>query len=255
MDMLIFIDESGYPHPNDGTKCPVLLGVCIYENDIRPLTNAVYKLKNTIYGKQDEIKATNVIKRQTIAKNRTKNKQYVDGLMKIVVEHNIAVFAIIMDKPSEIPELAEGVLPKQYHLLMKKIEYFCERKDIEKAIFVFDETDEGNDLKIANSFMHFLFKSALGKRFNRILETPLFVSSKVTPSIQIADIFAGIVRHYYENNLDTKQPADDYERWLCSLFHCMYLKTDDGVQPGTEFFEYGFQRVRNLNYIKKNKPY
>lgn len=32
-----------------------------------------------------------------------------------------------------------------------------------------------------------------------LLEMPLFVSSAVTPAVQFADIFAGIVRHYYEN--------------------------------------------------------
>ena len=35
--MLTFIDESGYPRPTDSTKNPVLLGVCIHENDIKPM--------------------------------------------------------------------------------------------------------------------------------------------------------------------------------------------------------------------------
>ena len=54
--MLTFIDESGYPRPTDSTKNPILLGVCIHENDIKPITNQIYKLKDSIYGKQDEIK-------------------------------------------------------------------------------------------------------------------------------------------------------------------------------------------------------
>ena len=36
--MLTFIDESGYPRPTDSTKNPILLGVCIHENDIKPIT-------------------------------------------------------------------------------------------------------------------------------------------------------------------------------------------------------------------------
>ena len=36
--MLTFIDESGYPRPTDSTKNPNLLGVCIYEIDIKLIT-------------------------------------------------------------------------------------------------------------------------------------------------------------------------------------------------------------------------
>ncbi len=43
--MLTFIDESGYPRPTDSTKNPILLGVCVHENDIKPITNQIYKLK------------------------------------------------------------------------------------------------------------------------------------------------------------------------------------------------------------------
>ena len=40
--MLTFIDESGYPRPTDSTRNPILLGVCIHENDIKPITNQIY---------------------------------------------------------------------------------------------------------------------------------------------------------------------------------------------------------------------
>ena len=79
--MLVFIDESGYPRPTDSTKNPILLGVCIHENDIKPITNQIYKLKETIYGKQDEIKSTKLIREATITKNRTNNKTYVEVMM------------------------------------------------------------------------------------------------------------------------------------------------------------------------------
>lgn len=55
--MLAFIDESGYPRPTDATRNPILLAVCIRENDIKQITNQIYKLKHSIYGKQDEIRS------------------------------------------------------------------------------------------------------------------------------------------------------------------------------------------------------
>lgn len=83
--MLTFIDESGYPHPTDSTKNPILLGVCVHENDIKPITNQIYKLKDSIYGKQDEIKSTKLIREATITKNRTNNKAYVEGMVDIIM--------------------------------------------------------------------------------------------------------------------------------------------------------------------------
>ncbi len=251
--MLVFIDESGYPRPTDDNEYSVLMAVCIYEKDIRAIDNDIYKLKNQIYNKQDEIKSTNIIKRQTIEKNRTKNKEYADKFVDIATSHNITTFCVIMKRPQELPATKEGVLPKQYHLLLKKVEYFCERRNIEKSIFVFDETNEREDLETANSFSGFLFKSQLGKTFDRILETPLFVSSKITPAIQIADIFAGIVRQYYSSGLNTKQPITDYEKWLKELYDKIVAKTENAIQPNRKYYEYGFQFVTNLNYIRQNK--
>ena len=43
--MLTFIDESGYPSPTDSTRNPILLGVCIHENDIKPITDLYLKLQ------------------------------------------------------------------------------------------------------------------------------------------------------------------------------------------------------------------
>lgn len=251
--MLVFIDESGYPRPTDDNEYSVLMAVCIYEKDIRKIADDIYKLKQRIYGKQDEIKSTNLIRKQTIEKNRTKNKEYADEFVRIVSCHNITVFCIIMRRPKELPSTEEGILPKQYHLIMKKIEYFCVRRNIEKSIFVFDETNEKDDLEIANSFNGFLHKSRLGKSFDRILEIPLFVSSKITSAIQISDIFAGIVRQYYTAGLNNKSPSTDYEIWLNELYSKIIKKTENALQPNLKYYEHGFQFVENLNYIKRDK--
>ena len=55
--MLVFVDESGHPHPNDSTKNPVLLCVCIHESDVKSITNQIYKIKETYFNRQDELKS------------------------------------------------------------------------------------------------------------------------------------------------------------------------------------------------------
>lgn len=247
--MLIFIDESGYPRPTDSTRNPVLLGVCIHEYDIKPITNQIYKLKDLIYGKQDEIKSTKLIREATITKNRTKNKAYVEGMVDIITSYNAAIFAVIMEKPDEPITVPEHHLPKQYYLLLKKIEFYCKHHHYGKAIMIFDEVHEDADRKIAEAIISFLFKTNFGRSFHHILEMPLFVSSAVTPTVQFADIFAGIVRHYYENELDLKPPETEFQMWLTALFDRLYKLTEKNYLPRSHYVEYGFQKIgQNFSY-------
>ncbi len=85
---------------------------------------------------------------------------------------------------------------------------------------IFDEVHEDADRKIAEAITGFLFKTNFGRSFHHILEMPLFVSSAVTPAVQFADIFAGIVRHYYENELDQKEPDTELclFPWLLTVY-------------------------------------
>ena len=100
-----------------------------------------------------------------------------------------------MDKPDEPIIVPEHHLPKQYYLLLKKVEFYCNHHHYGKAMMIFDEVHEDADRKIAEAITGFLFKTKFGRSFHHILEMPLFVSSAVTPAVQFADIFAGIVRH------------------------------------------------------------
>ena len=100
-----------------------------------------------------------------------------------------------MDKPDEPIIVPEHHLPKQYYLLLKKVEFYCNHHHYGKAMMIFDEVHEDADRKIAEAITGFLFKTKFGRSFHHILEMPLFVSSAVTPAVQFADIFAGIGRH------------------------------------------------------------
>ena len=246
--MLTFIDESGYPRPTDATKNPVLVAVCIHENDIRAITNHIYKLKDSLYGKQDEIKSTNLIREATITKNRNINKAYAEGMVNVLNEFDISTFAIIMERPETEIITPEHHLPRQYYLLQKKVEFYCAAHNYDKALMIFDEIHEEADRKIADAMTGFYFKTTLGRSFNHILEMPLFVSSAVTPSVQLADIYAGIIRHYYEDKLDSQSPTSKYQEWLCSLFDVIYAHTENYPVPGKNYSEYGFQRVKSLLY-------
>lgn len=216
--MLVFIDESGHPRPSDNTRRPVLIAVCIKETDIRQITSHVRRLKIEVYGKTDvEFKATDFINRKTIIKNRTRNKSFVDQIVDMISQFDMKIFAVIMERPDFSPYIKAGHLQRQYFYMLKRIELCCQKYKYPMALVVFDEQDREIDKEISIAFNNFLYQSALGKSFEKILEVPLFADSETTVGIQIADILAGIVRHYYENNLNRKKPEDEFEGWLCTL--------------------------------------
>ena len=104
---------------------------------------------------------------------------------------------------------SEAVLPS-----FKKVEFYCNHHHYGKAMMIFDEVHEDADRKIAEAITGFLFQNEVWRSFHHILEMPLFVSSAVTPAVQFADIFAGIVRHYYENELDQKNQKQNFRNGL-----------------------------------------
>ena len=251
--MLVFIDESGHPRPNDSTLRPVLTAVCIQEQDLKSIVQDVYRLKKDIYGKQDEIKATKLLRPQTIVNNRTHNKTYADEMIKILTRYNTGVFAVVMEKPDFCPYVEPGYLPKHYYYLMKRIELYSAKYNYGKSMIIFDCINEADDRKISVAVTNFLYKSVFGQTFKNILEMPLFVNSSITPGIQFADITAGIIRHYFERDLDQRQPSSQYEEWINGLFQSVKSRSEDLIEPFRNYREYGIFTMRKASFPKN--PY
>ena len=95
---------------------------------------------------------------------------YVEGMVDIISSYDAAVFAVIMDKPNGPIIVPEHHLPKQYFLLLKKIEFYCNHHHYSKAMLIFDEVHDDADRKIAEAITGFLFKTKFGRSFHHILE-------------------------------------------------------------------------------------
>lgn len=223
--MLVFVDESGYPIPSDASEKSVLLAVCIRELDLRTTTQKLFVLKDTIFGKQDEIKSTQLFHPKVITRKWDKNIAYADGIMQILLSVDSGVFAIVMDRPSFVPYTPEGMLPVQYHRLLQRIQTHCNINQSSLAMCIFDQTNDGRDKKYAMGFNNFLYRSKEGKSFDKVLVSPLFVSSAATSAMELADVCAGLVRNCYTLGLHERLPITDYEKWLFGLYTRMTYKT------------------------------
>lgn len=184
-------------------------------------------VENRLYGKQSEIKSTNLINPKTILKNRTINREYTESVLDILESCQTRIFAVVMERPDFVPHTAEGMLPIQYHRLLQRVQWYCDTHQTLMAMCVFDQTNDGRDARYAQGFNNFLFRSAEGVHFDKILVSPFFVSSTVTSTIELPDICAGIVRNYYQLELDRRMPGDEYEEWLVSLYRRVERRTEN----------------------------
>lgn len=221
--LFAFIDESCFPSPKDGSPFSVLLGTCIRIEDIRHITQRVYKLKEKYYGGNPnvEIKAKNYIIPKTVNGNFSINKGFVDGLFETIESFEIEVCAIVMERPDYDPHTELGKLPIHYTFLLQRLNMCGEA--INKGVsIVFDGKNPKDDEDISNTFFNFVYRSA-GMEY--LVEMPLFVSSKIVPGIQLADLMAGVLRHYYVNNLNNMEPQTDFQFWIHEKYKIIESKT------------------------------
>lgn len=229
--MLAYIDESGFPHPNDETQNPVLAAVCIPKNEIRSVMQKMYNIKMDIYGRYDvELKAVNVLKTKSLTRN-TNNRMFVDRVANEVINgvNDLKIFAIVMDKPAEPLETEVNTFPNHYRFLLQRINGYGELKR-KKAVVCFDSQDEGNDMIISNKMKNYLFRSGEGNNCENIVESAFFVSSKVEEGIQLADLCSGIIRKYYEIVLGEK-PMDSFSTWVSELYSKVQVQSCSVPNP------------------------
>ena len=83
-------------------------------------------------------------------------------MVDIITSYDAAIFAVIMDKPDEPIIVPEHHLPKQYYLLLKKVEFYCNHHHYGKAMMIFDEVHEDADRKLLRQLQVFCSKRSLG---------------------------------------------------------------------------------------------
>lgn len=204
---MVYIDESGHPRPSDPTTRPVILAVCVHERDAGRLIRRLFSLKRGFLeglhlskGEQ-EGKAVHFLNRRALLHSDEK-RAYADALFDFIGEADLAIFAIVMERPPRLPYDGQDYLQPQFRWLLERVERFMENDHPKEfAIPIFDGQDPASNQKFADCFTGFMTKSAAGRGMQHIVPNPLFVDSYLTPGIQIADVCAYVLRICYERNL------------------------------------------------------
>ena len=239
--MLVFIDESGTPHPNDGSSRPVILAVCVSESEVRYVTRRIYSLKRQILGSDEtEIKANRLLTRGTFRRIPDK-REFVEAFFDLLRDVPLSMFAMIMERPLDVPPLTP-ILPSQFRFMLERINLFAESKN-EMATILFDGDGKSQYGGLAVKFSNYLHRSVEGRSYSRITDSPFFVDSKITAGIQIADMAAGVVRIYEENGLFRGVAAGDFFLSAVRRYYSVVEgKTVDHVSP-SGYPRHGFYRM------------
>lgn len=232
--MLAYIDESGIAHYHDSTKRPVVLAVCISEHLHRTIAGRVHRwrkdLPSALGWKEGELKGRVLIKRR-IFDRFPSDRDLVDRAFDLILESELAVFAVIMNHPRKDRNLTAGILPFEYRRLVQRINLHMQHEhEGEMAVLVFDGKGTGLVPRgLAPAVEAFLFRSEEGRSYGSVVESPLFVDSKITPGIQLADLAASTVRQFYENKLDSRGPpgGDAFLLALCRYNEILRSQTRD----------------------------
>jgi len=219
--MLAYLDESGIAHHHDSTKRPVLLAICIPEELHRTIAGRVYRwrkdLPHALAWEKGELKGTALIKPRIFEKYPS-DRDLVDRAFDLILESDVAVFAVIMSHPGKDRKLTAVILPCEYRRIIERVNLYMQHEhEGEMAVLVFDGKGTGLVPRgLAPAVEAFLFRSEEGRCYGNVVESPLFVDSKITPGIQLADLAASAVRQFCENELSSQSP-DGRDAFLLAL--------------------------------------
>jgi len=229
--MLIFIDESGFPHPSDSTHNPVLAAVCLPERGHRSLCRNMYAIKRRFFSSPEkELKAKELLRPYTFERT-DRRRELVECIFDLIRETELAIFAMIMEHPTRMPETPEGHIPIQYRFLLERINFYIASlaDDRDMAILVFD--GEGTAFipgGLGPGISRYLFRSREGQTWSKIIDSPFFVDSQITPGIQLVDMIAGCLRHYQEKQLYKESTGTDiFSSALKRYYRIISGKTHD----------------------------
>ncbi len=246
--MLVFVDESGGLNPNAAEPWAVLCAICLPEEHSRTFNEQLHTFVRSVYPAKDpfdmEIKAEKFLARKPFEYS-AERRQLVAGILDLVERSPVAVFAVQMPRPAVVPNWPRGVMPPHFRLLTERIELHMRQTEPQGlAKILFDERDSGADAADSRSFRTFMSTTDEGRSWRHILDTPFFVSSNITPGIQVADLFAGGLRHHQQLRSANSTFASEWEQTVRRLNNIAIAKTVDYPMGGYTYYGLYFMPER-----------
>ena len=241
--MLVFIDESGHPHPNDSAIRPVVVAACFSEADARRISSRVHAIKRDLLTRERvELKGVNLLNRRT-HRRKPDYVGFLEEFFSNLLNLPITLFAVIMESPFPSAGGSDDLLPNRFRYLIQRVELLAEEKG-EMATIMFDGHPNlyGG---LGWQFNGFLYRSEEGRACTHITDAPAFVDSQTSAGIQIADMVASVIRQYEEAEIFRNPPAAN-DLYLFSIrrwYRIIEQKTRNDLVSHDGFNRPGFIRL------------
>lgn len=235
---LLYLDDSGSIE-NKHEEYIVLGGICVPEQSVRWVTHELEKLAQTICPdapRSVEFHASEIFSGRTgIWKQMKEREDRINVLKKVLgvlqdAHPDIVVFACAIHKES-YPE--EDLIQMAFEDISSRFDLYLRRMSSKtnyqhKGLIVIDKSSHENSLqKLAQSFRD--DGNRWGNQLRTICEVPMFVDSKSSRVIQLADHIAyAVFRRYNGNDLNyfncIESRFDQKNGTLHGLAHKQYYK-------------------------------
>ncbi len=249
--MLVFIDESGVAHPNDDCIKSTVTAVCIPESLHKKVDTQLFSMKKKFLGNAEiELKSKSFLKKHVYEK-LANHRELVESTFEMISNTDLAIYSSIVEKPSHLLEYPPEYLPVQYVRLFERINaHLCEFcSPTEMAIILYDGEGRGaikGSLGVAINA--YLIRTKEGMAMSRIVSTPFFVNSAITPGIQLADLAAGCIRMYHEGDANPKMKKST----VLSSAIARYWKI---TQSKSHNFDREWGTLYGMNFISEDALY
>jgi hypothetical protein len=202
---------------------------------LRTIISQIYALKRRLLSNPDtEIKSRSLLTRATFRRIPEK-REFVEAFFDLCRNLPITAFTISMERPlHELPQ-SPTWLPNQFRYLLQRA-HLLAQENSQFATILFD--GDGSQFHgLPPRFGSYLFRSGEGQSLTAIADAPYYVDSRTTVGIQVADMFAGVVRIYQQNELFRAPPADPFLNAVRRYYGIvdalsMDLETARGRLPG-----------------------
>ena len=248
--MLVFIDESGHPHPNDPSARPVISAVCFAQRDSRSINRQLFRTKRLLLGSERaslELKAHDLLKRSTF-RRKPDLRELIESVFDQLRNLPLTIFAVTMEQPTQVVPRQTVHLPRQYRYILQRVHTLL--LDEPSMAVVLVDGDGSQYGGLSKKLEQYLHRHREGQSMGNVVDTPYFVDSRFTMGIQLADLVAGVIRQYEEAELFRNPPSDAYLSAIARYYGIIASKTKDMMDPTGRFPWHGLHRMpERLHYF------
>lgn len=181
---------------------------------------------------ESEVKGSDLVSKYALKSYLKRN--FAHQILNIHNYFKLPIFAVVIDKDKlRNPCEYKWLYPLCIQYLEIAIHSFLEDAGGDhRGILILDEINPKRTLMHSKEHLTYRFGNPQGKQYHRIVETPFFVNSLYSPGIQIADLFAAIIRRQEEmvaKGQFCKFVDQFYKRAMAKMYETNKL-TDSGFK-------------------------